>query len=106
MTTYRVGIDIGSTTVKLVLLNERKELVFGKYMRHTCADEYLSDWANLIIYGEEQKTVWDYEEYPQFMIATDNGTMVPLTAENAGEPAIPFEETLFRYKVLKKLGIK
>lgn len=79
---------------------------FGKYMRHTCADEYLSDWANLIIYGEEQKTVWDYEEYPQFMIATDNGTMVPLTAENAGEPAIPFEETLFRYKVLKKLGIK
>ena len=34
MTTYRVGIDIGSTTVKLVLLNEKKELVFGRYMRH------------------------------------------------------------------------
>ena len=34
MNIYRAGIDIGSTTVKLVLLNERKELVFGKYMRH------------------------------------------------------------------------
>jgi len=34
MMTYRVGIDIGSTTVKLVLLNEKQELVFGKYMRH------------------------------------------------------------------------
>ena len=34
MNIYRAGIDIGSTTVKLALLNERKELVFGKYMRH------------------------------------------------------------------------
>ncbi len=34
MNTYRAGIDIGSTTVKLVLLNEQKELVFGKYIRH------------------------------------------------------------------------
>ena len=34
MTSYRVGIDIGSTTVKLVLLDERNNLVFGKYMRH------------------------------------------------------------------------
>lgn len=78
---------------------------FGKNMRHTCADEYLNDWANLIIYSDDQKTVWDYEEYPQFMIATDDETMVPLTAENAGEPPIPFEETLFKNKVLKKLGI-
>ena len=34
MTTYRVGIDIGSTTVKLVLLNDQNKLIFGKYMRH------------------------------------------------------------------------
>ena len=34
MNIYRAGIDIGSTTVKLVLLNQQKELVFGKYMRH------------------------------------------------------------------------
>ena len=28
------GIDIGSTTVKLVILDEQKEMVFGKYRRH------------------------------------------------------------------------
>ena len=31
---YTAGIDIGSTTVKLVVLNERKEIVFGQYRRH------------------------------------------------------------------------
>ena len=34
MELYRAGIDIGSTTVKLVLLNSRNQLVFGKYIRH------------------------------------------------------------------------
>ncbi len=34
MKTYRAGVDIGSTTVKLVLLDERGEMVFGKYRRH------------------------------------------------------------------------
>ena len=76
---------------------------FGKYLRHTCAEEYFTDWVNLIVYSDEQKTVWNYEEYPQFLIATDEETMVPLTAENAGEPAFPFEERLFRYKAEKKI---
>jgi len=31
---YRAGIDIGSTTVKLVLLDERSQIVFGRYKRH------------------------------------------------------------------------
>ncbi len=31
---YRIGIDIGSTTVKVVVLNEKDEIVFGKYERH------------------------------------------------------------------------
>ena len=34
MNTYRAGIDIGSTTVKLVVLNERNEILFGDYRRH------------------------------------------------------------------------
>ncbi len=34
MQTYRAGIDIGSTTVKLVLLDENGEIFFGKYRRH------------------------------------------------------------------------
>ena len=35
-TYYYAGIDIGSTTVKLVLLNEAGEMVWGEYRRH-CA---------------------------------------------------------------------
>ncbi len=34
MNVYRAGIDIGSTTVKLVLLDERGEVLFGDYRRH------------------------------------------------------------------------
>ncbi len=32
--TYLAGADIGSTTVKLVVLDEDNKLVFGRYMRH------------------------------------------------------------------------
>lgn len=34
MRTYRAGIDIGSTTVKLVLLDENNQVLFGDYCRH------------------------------------------------------------------------
>jgi predicted CoA-substrate-specific enzyme activase len=32
--TLRAGIDVGSTTVKLVILNEQNESLFAKYERH------------------------------------------------------------------------
>lgn len=34
MKRYRAGIDIGSTTVKLVILDDNGETVFGEYRRH------------------------------------------------------------------------
>ncbi len=34
MTTYRAGIDIGSTTVKLVVLNDENMIIYGEYRRH------------------------------------------------------------------------
>lgn len=34
MKIYRAGIDIGSTTVKLVLLDENDAILYGKYKRH------------------------------------------------------------------------
>ena len=34
MKIYRVGIDIGSTTVKLVVLDEHNKIIFGDYRRH------------------------------------------------------------------------
>ncbi|MGN1095543.1 MAG: BadF/BadG/BcrA/BcrD ATPase family protein, partial [Eubacteriales bacterium] len=36
MKEYRAGIDIGSTTVKLVIIDENDSIVFGEYRRH-CA---------------------------------------------------------------------
>lgn len=33
---YRAGIDIGSTTVKLVIVDSEKKILFGEYRRH-CA---------------------------------------------------------------------
>ncbi len=36
MTTYFAGIDVGSTTVKLVILDKQGALLFGEYRRH-CA---------------------------------------------------------------------
>lgn len=36
MKTYRAGIDIGSTTVKLVILDKNDNIIFGEYRRH-CA---------------------------------------------------------------------
>ncbi|WP_317855380.1 acyl-CoA dehydratase activase-related protein [Chakrabartyella piscis] len=41
---YRMGIDIGSTTVKVVLVDEQDQIVFGEYRRH---------------YSEIQKTIKD-----------------------------------------------
>ena len=34
MKQYRAGIDIGSTTVKLVVLNDNNEIAYGEYIRH------------------------------------------------------------------------
>ncbi len=34
MRTYQAGIDIGSTTVKLVILDEQERILFGSYRRH------------------------------------------------------------------------
>ena len=34
MKTYFAGIDVGSTTVKLVVFDEQNSILFGEYMRH------------------------------------------------------------------------
>ena len=39
----RIGIDVGSTTVKVVILNEDKQLIFKKYQRH------FADVANCVL---------------------------------------------------------
>ena len=32
--TFRVGVDVGSTTIKIVILDERNRIVFQQYLRH------------------------------------------------------------------------
>ncbi len=34
MNTYSIGIDIGSTTVKLAILNQNNKCIFSDYQRH------------------------------------------------------------------------
>jgi len=34
MSIYRAGIDIGSTTIKMVVLDEKEQILYGEYMRH------------------------------------------------------------------------
>ena len=34
MSALHMGIDVGSTTVKVVILNERNDIIFSKYQRH------------------------------------------------------------------------
>lgn len=34
MINYKIGLDIGSTTVKLVVLNNENILIYSKYKRH------------------------------------------------------------------------
>ena len=41
--TFHIGIDVGSTTVKLVVLDKHNNIVFKKYKRH------LSDIKNAVI---------------------------------------------------------
>jgi hypothetical protein len=76
---------------------------FGKYLKHTCADNFVADLVNLVIYSDRQITVWDYEDLPQFMINLDGERLVPLTKENAGE-ILPYEETtvMGKFKALFK----
>ena len=42
----------------------------------------LSDLRRYIMLSDEQVSVWDNEDFPQFMIKTADGDVVPLTEEN------------------------
>ena len=48
-------------------------------------------------------TVWDYTEYPQYLINVDDSGLVPLTAENAGK-IVPYDETTILGGFKKKIG--
>lgn len=65
---------------------------FGKGLKHDSGSRYWGNLIDLILYSDEQVTVWTYEELPQFMENYNNECLVPLT--NDGTYAVPFEDTL------------
>ena len=52
MKLYNAGIDIGSTTVKLVILDENDQILFGKYRRHNAQTQ--QTLADLLKEAREQ----------------------------------------------------
>lgn len=76
---------------------------FCKNLRHSEEGKYVADLIDVITYSDEQVTVWDYEEYPQYLINLDDTCLVPLTAENAGE-ILPYDETTVFAGIKKKLS--
>lgn len=48
---YKLGIDIGSTTIKLIILDEHNHLIYKKYMRHF-SEIYQSLHDNLILIAD------------------------------------------------------
>ena len=74
---------------------------FGKNLKHTCADNFIAELVNLIVYSDRQITVWDYAEYPQYLINLNGEELVPLTKENAGE-ILPYEETTIMGRFIRR----
>lgn len=65
---------------------------FGKNLKHDAGSRFWGDLIDLILYSDEQITVWTYEELPQFMENYNDECLVPLT--NDGTYAVAFEKTL------------
>ncbi len=65
---------------------------FGKGLKHDAGSRFWGNLIDLILYSDEQITVWDYEDIPQFMENYNDEYLVPLT--NDGTYAVAFEETL------------
>lgn len=65
---------------------------FGKGLKHDAGSRFWGNLIDLILYSDEQITVWDYEDIPQFMENYNDECLEPLT--NDGTYAVAFEETL------------
>ena len=57
-TTYKMGIDIGSTTVKVVLADEENKIAFSRYRRHF--SEIKKTVKDILGYRVKITAVWDW----------------------------------------------
>ncbi|WP_277301673.1 acyl-CoA dehydratase activase-related protein [Veillonella montpellierensis] len=86
----RMGIDVGSTTVKVVLLDGEDNYIYKKYCRH---------YANILdtVHTLLQEAVVGYEEYPVHVVITGSGGMAM-----ARHLDIPFvQEVIAETKAIK-----
>ena len=65
----RIGLDVGSTTVKIVILNENDEILYSKYQRH------YSD-IRKTIYNMLQEALSEYMDYEASINVTGSGGML------------------------------
>ncbi len=72
---------------------------FVKNIHHTADDDIFGDLVDLIIYSDEQINVFTYSEFSQFLDASDEENLVPITEENA-ETEVPFEETTLIARII------
>ena len=63
-----VGLDIGSTTVKIVILNNKKEIIFSDYTRH------FSDTKNTL-YNVLTELIKKYPKYNLTLSLTGSGAL-------------------------------
>lgn len=64
----RMGIDVGSTTVKVVLIDEQEQFIYKKYIRH---------YANILdtVHTLLKEAQEGYEECPVHVAITGSGAM-------------------------------
>ncbi len=66
---------------------------FAKGLKHDGGRRFWENLFDLIIYSDEQITVWDYSDFPQFMVSYKDSYLIPLETE--GTPVnVPFETTM------------
>ena len=88
----RMGIDVGSTTVKVVLLDEQDNYLYKKYIRH---------YANILdtVYTLLQEAQVGYEDAKVHVAITGSGGMAM-----ADKVRIPFvQEVIAETKAIKAL---
>ena len=51
--TYRMGLDVGSTTIKIVILDENDQIIFSDYRRHR--SNIQQSMSNLLKEDEDEK---------------------------------------------------
>ena len=85
-----IGVDIGSTTVKMVVMNSKKEILFQAYERH------YSDTKKTLI-ELLNKVINDYKGYKFTLVFTGSGAISLSKYLSSLKRAMRVQNTHFSY---------